>query len=162
VSFSVLPPRGKERLSGFVVLPPAKRLACPDPGRTSWPEPRRRLQRDERRRGARRNDRRLARQAAARGCGGRRTHRSASPSAITGGRLPGRAARLREISRSRHRASHQRPGARTRHSLRSALPAGGSIEAPLSRRRVPDDLRAQRLDQPCQLIFLCLYSQCVT
>ena len=45
---------------------------------------------------------------------------------------------------------------------RSALPPGGGLEAPLSRRRFPDGLRAQRLDQPCQLIFLCLYSQYVT
>src|SRR5204863_2720970 len=71
----------------------------------------------------------------------------------SGGGFRERVARLRELSRSRHRASHQWHGARARHSLHSAVPAGGGVEAPLSRRRVPDDLRAQRLDQPCQLIF---------
>src|SRR6516162_8920987 len=71
---------------------------------------------------------------------------------------------LRRYAKYRTSASpsHQRDGAGPRDPLRSALPPGRGLEAPLSRRRFPDGLRAQRLDQPCQLIFLCLYSQYVT
>ena len=57
--------------------------------------------------------------------------------------------------------SRQRGGRRGGRE-RNGLPAARGVEAALSRRRVPDDLRAQKLDQPCQLIFLCLYSQYVT
>src|SRR5215813_11040101 len=151
----------KRATPGFIVLPPGKRLAWPSytggthgqnqgevfstTGATA--------NRGEAARRAQGNEHReTADQAAA------ALRRQPPP----GRRLRRRTAALREIPRSRHRPSHQRDGAGPRDPLHSALPPGRGLEAPLSRRRFPDGLRAQRLDQPCQLIFLCLYSQYVT
>ena len=62
-------------------------------------------------------------------------------------RLRRRAALLRQISRPRHGRRDQRLGARPCHQDDPALRSGCGVEAALSRRRISDDLRAQRLDQ---------------
>ena len=70
-------------------------------------------------------------------------HRQPSPR----GRFRRRPAHLRQVPRSRHRAGDRRHGAGACHQFRAAVQAGRSVDAALPRRRFPDDLCAQGLDQ---------------